>query len=84
MKTAISLSDELYAKAEETARDLGLARSQLYALALEEFLARHDREKVTERLNSVYGAAPAAPNGKAQETEAGLEAMRNLTRHDTW
>ena len=53
MKTAISLPDHLYFEAEKTAQSLGIPRSQLFAKALEEFIASHKRE-ITVRLNSVY------------------------------
>ena len=54
MKTAISLPDRLYADAEETAKSLGIPRSQLFAKALEEFINLHKKETITERLNEVY------------------------------
>jgi metal-responsive CopG/Arc/MetJ family transcriptional regulator len=56
MKTAISLPDRLFSSADALARRLGMSRSQLYATALAEYLAKHQAAKVTERLNSVYGA----------------------------
>jgi len=42
MKTAISLSDSLYEKAEETAIFLGVPRSKLFAMALEEFIIKYN------------------------------------------
>lgn len=54
MKTAISLPDDLFEAADELASRLGLPRSQLYARALEEFLAKHAGSRVTERLDEVY------------------------------
>ena len=82
MKTAISLPDQLYEEAERTAQDLGIPRSQLFAKALEEFIAFHKRENITERLNRVY----ARMNQTEFEdiSNAGIESMRNLTRNDTW
>ncbi len=59
MKTAISLPDRLFSSADTLARRLGMSRSQLYATALAEYLAKHQAAKVTERLNSVYGAEPS-------------------------
>jgi predicted transcriptional regulator len=53
MKTAISISDEVYAGAERLARRLRKSRSQLYAEAVAEYLARHDPEAVTEAMNRV-------------------------------
>lgn len=56
MKTAISLPDPLFRSADALADRLGVSRSQLYATALAEFLAKHQARKVTERLNEVYRA----------------------------
>jgi metal-responsive CopG/Arc/MetJ family transcriptional regulator len=59
MKTAVSLPDELFASADELAERLGLSRSELYARAVEEFLARHRDEDVTALLNEVYAEEPS-------------------------
>jgi predicted transcriptional regulator len=56
MKVAISLPDPVFAAAEQLARCLRVSRSQLYAQALEEYLARRQDSLVTERLDSVYAA----------------------------
>jgi len=45
VKTAISIPDALFKRAERFAQKRALSRSQLYATALEEHLARYsDRE----------------------------------------
>lgn len=59
MKTAISIRDEVFEAAERTAKDLGISRSELYTKAVGEFLERHADERVTERLNAVYGENPS-------------------------
>ena len=51
MKTAISLPDDLFARAERTANQLGIPRSQLFARAVYEYLSRHDPENITIRIN---------------------------------
>lgn len=53
MKTAISLPDGLFRDAEKYAARSGKTRSQLYAEALAEFLARHAPDEVTETMNRV-------------------------------
>jgi metal-responsive CopG/Arc/MetJ family transcriptional regulator len=63
MKTAISLPDELYQEADAVAEQIGVSRSQLYATALAEYLAKFRSEGVTSRLNAVYAAAPDAADG---------------------
>jgi metal-responsive CopG/Arc/MetJ family transcriptional regulator len=56
MKTAISLPDPIFKAGERHASRFRLSRSQLYASALKEYLARHSDEAVTETLNRVYSA----------------------------
>jgi metal-responsive CopG/Arc/MetJ family transcriptional regulator len=51
MKTAISLPDELFYQIEALARLTHKTRSQLYRAALQEYLARHSPEQVTETMN---------------------------------
>jgi metal-responsive CopG/Arc/MetJ family transcriptional regulator len=53
MKTAISLPDDLFDAAERHARRQGKSRSQLYAEALAEYLARHAPDEVTDAMNRV-------------------------------
>ena len=56
MKTAISLPDDTFQAAELLAGRLGMTRSRLYATAIEEFIARHQARRVSEKLDAVYGA----------------------------
>ena len=53
MKTAVSLPDAIYDGAERHARRTRKSRSQLYAEALAEYLARHAPDEVTEDMNAV-------------------------------
>ena len=53
MKTAISLPDEVFHAAERHAKRMQKSRSQLYAEALAEYLARHAPDEVTEAANRV-------------------------------
>lgn len=55
MKTAISIPDHLFKAAEELARRLGKSRSELYTTAIASYLDQHRQDRVTERLNEVYG-----------------------------
>jgi metal-responsive CopG/Arc/MetJ family transcriptional regulator len=59
MKTAVSLSDDLFRRADVAARRLGISRSELYATAISEFLDRQHADSITERLNQVYSHQPA-------------------------
>jgi len=53
MMTAVSLPDDVFQKAERQARRTRKSRSQLYAEALSEYLARHAPDEVTESMNRV-------------------------------
>lgn len=60
MKTAVSIPDTLFERAEELRMQLGLDRSKLYARALEELLAAsgdgaEGGDPVTARLDEVFG-----------------------------
>lgn len=59
MKTAVSLPDTLFKAAESLAGRLGVSRSRLYAAALEEYIARHQARRVSERLDAVYSSEPS-------------------------
>ena len=60
MKTAISIPDELFHKADELARRLGKSRSQMYQEALAEYLLRRDRGAVTRAMDkALEGIEPA-------------------------
>jgi hypothetical protein len=53
MKTAVSVPDPVYRKAERLARRLKKSRSRLYSEALAEYVARHSCDEVTEAMDRV-------------------------------
>lgn len=57
MKTAISIADQVFHKAERYARRKGKSRSELYTVALSEYLARYDVDAVTEAMNQALDQA---------------------------
>lgn len=59
MKTAISVPDDLFRRAEQLARRRGLCRSALFAAALRRYLDDAEAQEVTSRLDAVYAATPA-------------------------
>ena len=58
MKTAISIPDDVFEKADELAQQLGMSRSQLYAIAVAEYVAKHRMRDITARLNEIYATEP--------------------------
>jgi predicted transcriptional regulator len=53
MKTAVSIPDDLFRRADELANQLGKSRSELYREALVDYLARRDPLAVTTALNEL-------------------------------
>jgi len=74
MKTAISVPDDVFESADELARELGVSRSELYATAVSEYLAKHKAQDVTAKLNEIYAKeASGLPRGvrRAQTRSVG-------------
>jgi len=60
MKTAVSIPDDVFEEAERLATELRTSRSQLYSRALQEFVARHSSDRLTEAMNRVVDAVGSA------------------------
>lgn len=56
VKTAISIPDDIFEAAELMAARRKMSRSELYARAVADWLDRHRDDRVTEALDSIYGA----------------------------
>jgi metal-responsive CopG/Arc/MetJ family transcriptional regulator len=77
MKTAISLPDELFEEADAVAMQIGVSRSQLYATALAEYVAKFRSEQITSQLNAVYSVQAPTDN-------AVTSAARKTLRRAEW
>jgi metal-responsive CopG/Arc/MetJ family transcriptional regulator len=77
MKTAVSIPDDVFQEAERLATDLKTSRSRLYSRALQEFVARHDPDQVTETMNRVVDEIGADRDEFSQ-----IAARRVLERVD--
>jgi predicted transcriptional regulator len=76
MKTAVSIPDELFDRADDLARRLGKSRSHVYREALEEYLRRRDPRAVTSALDETLDAVDPAPD--AWLREAGRQALERV------
>ncbi len=54
MKTAISIDDKLFAKAEKLSAKLQVSRSQLYSQAVEYMIEKDESLDIVKRLNAIY------------------------------
>lgn len=69
MKTAISIPDPLFRKADKLASNLAISRSELYARAVEAFVAAHRSDRVRAALDAIYGE-------ESSQIDPGLAAMQ--------
>ena len=53
MKTAVSIPDAIFERAERFAKRSRRTRSEVYAAALDEYIARHAPDEVTDAMNRV-------------------------------
>ncbi len=53
MKTAISIQDNLFQRAEKYAKKKKISRSQLYSIAVEEYLEKRNEEDLIAQINAV-------------------------------
>jgi len=77
MKTAVSIPDDVFASADALAKRMRVSRSALYTQAIEEFVARHRGDRVTERLDAVY-------EGQASELDERMARAQRRTVECDW
>lgn len=51
MKTAVSVPDDVFEKAERLARREGRSRSEVYSAAIREYVARHSPDELTTTID---------------------------------
>jgi metal-responsive CopG/Arc/MetJ family transcriptional regulator len=78
MKTAVSLPDRIFKEAERFARRQRKSRSQLYAEAIAEYLARHASNDITDSMNAVCDRI-----GKVDD-EFPRRAARRILSKEAW
>jgi len=77
MKTAVSIPDDLFRRADELASQLGKSRSELYREALADYVARRDPKTVTTALNEIADELEVDRHGFGDEA-----ARRSLERSE--
>lgn len=66
MKTAVSLPDEVFEKAERLASRLKVSRSELYARALQDYVCRHSPEAITDAYDQICSELDSKPDAFTQ------------------
>ena len=58
VKTAVSLPESLFEQVEALAGELKIPRSRVFALAIADFVHRHQNRQLIERINAAYKDSP--------------------------
>ena len=77
MRTAVSVPDATFRRADVAARRLGISRSELYVRALEAFLGPPTDEEITARFDELYGELPVG-------LDAAVVSAQREAIADTW
>lgn len=77
MKTAVSVPDRTFVRADALARRLGISRSELYSRALEAFLGPPADDEITAALDAVHTA-------QADELDPSVRRAQLRAIGDTW
>ncbi|HEY5527705.1 MAG TPA: hypothetical protein VIK02_08995 [Candidatus Anoxymicrobiaceae bacterium] len=75
-KTAVSIDEELFAKADAFAHDIGVSRSQLFARALESFMREQEDVALLAEINEAY-STPETP-AERKRRKLTRNYMRNV------
>ncbi|MDF1563866.1 MAG: hypothetical protein P1V51_12530 [Deltaproteobacteria bacterium] len=82
MKTAVSIPDEVFADADRLAKRLSKSRSQLYAEALAEYIARRQADSVTAQLDEVLEELPSGERRYTNSRAFLRRAARSVVREE--
>jgi predicted transcriptional regulator len=78
MKTAVSIPDDIFERAESLAHRAKRSRSDVYARALSEYVARHAPDRVTEAMDRVLEEVNEPADGFA------AHAARRTLKRSEW
>ncbi|MCB0919355.1 MAG: CopG family transcriptional regulator [Actinobacteria bacterium] len=80
MKTAISIPDSTFQRAEAKAAELGMSRSQFYATAAERFMESLENDSMTAAIN----AAVEIIGETDESNQAAVAASRQAVARNRW
>jgi predicted transcriptional regulator len=78
MKTAVSIPNDVFRRAERLAKRQKQTRSALYARAIREYIARHDADAIRDAIDS------SIREHGDEVTPGALEAGADILRRTEW
>lgn len=82
MKTAVSIPDAVFEKAEAAAKRLKMSRSELYAKAVDAYVDAHSPDAITESWNVVL--AEMTPEEREADRALVRAAARQAVKRNPW
>ncbi len=82
MKTAISVPDDTFNRVSRRAKDLGLSRSEFFALAANSYLDKLDTHSLAEQINSALNQIGVQDEFHAAAVEEGHRLL--LATDEQW
>ena len=79
MKTAISIPDETFERAERRAHELGMSRSEFFSRAAARYLDELDERSVTRQIDAVVDKLGGMDESGADAVASGHRAVGDLS-----
>ncbi len=68
VKTAISLNEDLFKKANKLSAEMEISRSRLFQFAIESYIRQYENKQILTNLNEVYSGELTAEEKKLQKS----------------
>jgi metal-responsive CopG/Arc/MetJ family transcriptional regulator len=82
MKTAVSIPDPVFEKAEAAAKRLKMSRSELYAKAVDAWVDAHSPDEITDSINAVLDQL--TPEERAEDLKLVRAGARQTLKRNPW
>ena len=68
VKTAISLNEDLFKKANKLSAEMEISRSKLFQFAMEGYIRQYENKQILNKLNKIYSGKPTVEEKKLQKS----------------
>ena len=81
VKTAISLNEDLFKKANKLSAEMDISRSKLFQFAVESYIRQYENKQILNKLNKIYSDGPTVEEKKSQKS---MKDYYRRTLRDKW
>ena len=81
VKTAISLDEDLFKKANKLSVEMDVSRSKLFQFAIESYIRQYDNKQILNKLNKIYSGEP---NVEEKELRKSMKDYHKRMIRDKW